>query len=297
MPSWFPAQFDLDAAARGAREILLGQGQSPESMAPGATGRVVFSDADFTLLQTTTPVFLTHKTTGQRMVDGATGQPLALRESPGRYLHDLLAQAKARQPGLSWDDYTFDFTQMGCAEEILRQDVIGPALDVLKDSDQDPASRDFVVTARSAEAVPGALRQALRNHGADIDGVLTVNNADQVEKMGIPAEVPAEGKKALVMAALLKLHDPSLAVVRTVTFMDDTDTNLVAAMTTLPRLFPHIAFEFVDVVHVGRRNFEKRVVARSGQDGNLVDGQGRPMSAADVERYRSQDAPLEHSLR
>jgi hypothetical protein len=290
MPSWYPANFDVKAAAVGARDILLEQGLPPGEL-DSPVERLVLSDADFTLIKTTTPVFLTHKVTGERLQDPATGHALELHETPGKNLAALLKETQARLPAVNVAEFAFDFSRLGSAGELLHQKPIAAAVNELKRSNRDALSRDFVVTARSGEAVAGGLKQSLGQHGASLDGVLTVNNTQQAARLGIPENLTTEGKKALAMAALLELMGPREASVRHVKFMDDTDANLVAAMTTLPRLFPRVAFEFVDVVHKGGGRFELEVVARSNKKGELVDGHGHPMSAARLESYKSQDRP------
>lgn len=290
MPSWFPPAFDLDAAAQGARDILLAQGVSPSAFEHKAE-HLVLSDADFTLLETTTPIYLVSRSHGERLMDPATGRPVELRETPGKNLTVLLRELQERLPVVDLSAFTCDFTALGSAAELLNQTPIAAAMDVIRQGNQDPLSREYVVTARSsAEVVPG-LKRALGNHGARLDGVLTVNNVEQARMLGIPDSVPTEGKKALAMAALLKLNGPSGASVRSVKFMDDSDANLVAAMTVLPRLFPDVEFEFVDVVHKGGGQFELDVVARTGSHGQLLDARGHKLGAAQLDAYRSQDRP------
>src|SRR2546428_8572870 len=48
-PAWYPAGFDLDAAARGAKDILTAEGISPDTIGPGKADKVVFTDVDLTL--------------------------------------------------------------------------------------------------------------------------------------------------------------------------------------------------------------------------------------------------------
>jgi hypothetical protein len=45
----------MKAAAAGARAILEAQGEKPETIGPGKADKIVFTDADHTLLKTNTP--------------------------------------------------------------------------------------------------------------------------------------------------------------------------------------------------------------------------------------------------
>src|SRR5262249_1789447 len=106
-------------------------------------------------------------------------------------------------------------------------------------------------------------------------------------------------RKALINAALIHAHDPSGKVMRNVKFIDDNDDNLKASMELLPKLFPHINFEFIDVVHKKDGHFEHRTVAKTGHNagGALVGPNGALFKAEDIAKYSSDDSRFEGTTR
>ena len=93
-------------------------------------------------------------------------------------------------------------------------------------------------------------------------------------------------RKHILMASAIALYQPAR-----VRFLDDGDKNLKATMELLPRLFPEVDFEFVDVVHARTGHFEHRVIASSGASpGTLVDAQGDLFTDEEIRAYRSEEA-------
>ncbi len=298
LPSWYPKDFDLDRAAAAAAAILREQGEPPGSIGPGKARSIVFTDADLTLLQTSVPVYLAHRETGELLADPATGRPFELGLGPDRDQTKELAELKVRHPDVRFDDYRFDFRAFDSAEEILATPEIPQTTGLLRRSDRGgPQNREIVVTARQFDSVPPAIDRYLAARGVDANGVFAVKSPAHAPKLGVDRpDLGTPERKALAMAALLKVYAPAAAEVDTVKVLDDGDWNLAAAAELLPKLFPKTRFEFVDVVHAGGGKYEHRVMARSapgGKQGDLVDGAGRPVPPDLLAKraYRSADAP------
>lgn len=286
LPDWFPLEFDLQRASAGVRQVLESQGADPRSIGPGLCDRVVFTDADHTLLDTRTSVYLKHKGTGERLIDPTTGKPLAL----GREFERELAAAKGRLTEVPWHLYEPDFSEFLVDGEVVRTPLIAETVSKLEDADRNARSREFVITARNSETAGAELMASLALHGVNIQGVFAVNSDTLQNSLAIPKGLTSAQKKALVMAAILLTYDPEQSRIRRVSFMEDGDANLVAAMQLLPKLFPGIRFEFVDVVNVGHE-FRHVEVARTHPDGELVGPEGRALSLREIDGYSSPDAP------
>jgi hypothetical protein len=291
LPSWYPPGFDLDKAAREARGILEAQGEPPDSIGPGKAKTLIFTDADLTLINSAPPSLLKHKQTGEHLKHPETGEVLRLGLGPERDAKKDLARLKTQYPSVPWRDYKLDDSAYGSRAEILATPAIGSTVRTLKASDRNPASRDFVITARSHGTVAPALDEYLRGKGADINGVFAVNHIPTAAKLGT-LKLSSQQKKAVTMAALLKLYQPADARLDTVKFLDDTDKNLVASMQLLPKLYPKTRFEFYDVVHTGNERFERVLVARSDlrRPGELVDSKGKLLTPEQIAAYKSEDA-------
>ena len=291
LPEWYPGSWDLDGAAAAARGIIEAQGEKPESIGPGKCREVVFTDADHTIIKSSTPVYMVHKRTGEHMRHPETGRLLMLGVKGAGYKEEL-ASLKESYPEAGWGDYKKDFRDFGSIAEVMRTPEIGETIDRLERSDRDRGSRDFIITARHLASSVPALDEYLAARDVDINGVFPVNNGTIAKKMGYSRlRVTSPQRKALVMASLLKLYDPDSANVRKVTYLEDKDENLVAAMELLPKLFPDVRFEFKDVVHRGDERFEQELVARTGRSGELKDGAGRVLTTEELGSYASVDAP------
>lgn len=248
LPAWYPADYDLKAAAARARAVLARQGEPLESIDPHQVDRLLFCDADHTFLQTHTPLYLRHRETGERLrlPSKSGGLPRLVQfGAPGL---PSLKELQERHSAVDWGRYETDFTDYNSIKEILNTEEITPTLDTLRASDADPRCRDFIITARSGEAVPAGLDEFQAARAVDSNGVFAVNNPEQNAVMGLPEGVTPPQKKAFAMAALISLYDAPGAPLQSVKFLDDADDNLQSSIELLPQLFPHIRFEFIDVV-------------------------------------------------
>lgn len=119
-----------------------------------------------------------------------------------------------------------------------------------------------------------------------------VNNKGQNDIMGLTGQpLSSAQKKAVTMAALLELYGPGTAEVKKVKYLDDTDSNLVAAMELIPKMFPHIKFEFYDVVHRKSGRYDQELVAKTTGAGELKDAKGKVFGPDRIAGYKSADAP------
>lgn len=289
LPAGWPPSFDLGRAAAGVVDILAAQGK-PDA---GVAAAITFTDADLTLFEAPAlPTYLVHAKTGALLMHPETGQPVRLGMGPGRDAKAEQAELAAAYPSLDLSAYRQDNREFDSVANILSAQPIPVTVDALKQSAD--TRRQFVVTARGSNtAVRDGLAAYLERREVPMDGVFMIYHAEEASKLGLDAQVKGQGqRKALTMAAVLHRYDPSMATVRHVRFIDDNDENLRAAMTLLPALFPRIRFEFVDVVHEGHGQYRHQTVARSSRDGGLADARGQALSAADIEAYRSADAPL-----
>lgn len=300
MPAWLPASFDWNKASAGALSMLTTQGEPAATIGAGKADKVIFTDVDLTLLKTDTPTLLKHKVTGAYLRDPGTGKLVLFHE-----LKKELDALKLKYPTFKFDDYAPDFREFGSVAELLRTNVIAEDVRLLRRSDADAKSRDFVITARSDDIMIDALDLLLTQKGIDINGVFAVNGPTAVSQIGMtppvdpsaPAGTPPAWKlsssqrKAVTMAAIL-MNYGGQDHVKHVKFLDDGDDNLQAAMDLLPKMFPKIKFEFLDVEHVGNKKFKQRLVAYTGEKGELFDKTGKPYSTDAIRAYTDNDVPM-----
>jgi hypothetical protein len=286
LPAWFPPGFDLEKATASVRDYLIGLGAKPESFTPGAAKRIVFADADQTLVQTATPVYVRHKETGELLKHPVTGRLVLLGIGPTRSQGGELKALQAAHPEVPWSDYAMDYKEMGAITEILRTPEIAVGMNYLRQAEADPQARAFIITARSNNDAIDGFKEYLAQRDLKIDGVLTVNTARTAEVMGFEMGLDTPAKKALVMAALIKAYGG----IPSAHFLDDTDENLHGSMQLLPRLLPETSFCFSDVVHTGGGEYERVVAGRSAYPGQLVDAKFQPIDDGKVTEYRSRDA-------
>ena len=287
-PAWYPPGTDLHRIGQAARTILEGQGCVPKSFGKNYVENIVFTDADHTLMKTNTPVLLRNKETGEVVHHPKTGEVIKL---DGKRYKELLAELKKEFPNEPWDQVEFDYSGMASARELKRQPGIGETLEMLREANAKRKGREFIITARSADNMPVAFDRYTATRGVELDGVFPVNGPQTLATLGIDPSLPTPHKKAIIMAALIDLYGPG--AMKTVRFFEDGDANLIAAMELLPRLYPHIAFEFVDVVHDGQQHFSQHTAGTSpaGMSG-VLNEQGQPMTDGELRNYHSDDVPL-----
>ena len=263
-------------------------------MVPGQADKLVFTDVDLTLLKTDTPTLLKSKTTGQYFHDPASGKLKLLFD----YASDVAA-LKLKYPAIDFNDYAPDFREFGSVTELLRTNVIPEDVRLLKKSDADPKSRDFVITARSDDIMIDALDLLLTEKGIDINGVFPVNGPSATAKLGLNAPVDPNApagtppawklssaqKKAVSMASIMLAYGGQDAI-KKVKFLDDTDDNLKAAIDLLPKMFPKTRFEFVDIEHTGGKKFKQVLMAFTGAGGEVFDAKTKkPFSQDGIKAY------------
>ncbi len=290
-PAWSKT-FDFVAGTAAARAILIAQGQKPETIGPGLINRIVFSDADLTLLDTSTPVLLKNATTGAhlRYPEGTprAGHLVLLGGGAERNADKELADLKLALPTLDWASYGPDYSEFNSLSEILRSGIIPDDLSTLKRSDKDPKSKDFVITSRSATYTAEYMNEVLFRQGIDINGVFAVNEATQAAQLNTGAMSSAQ-KKAVTMASLILAYGGADSI-KNVRFMDDTDKNLKAAWELLPKMFPTIHFDFVDVIEsAGKSEFKHQGVAHTTAGGELAGADGKKLSVEGLAAYKSAD--------
>lgn len=293
LPEGYPKSVDLGALARAAKEILSAQGMAEADFV--GVQRLMLTDADLTLFDSPViPVLLRHNQSHELLNHPDTHEPLRLGIGPDRDVMKEYNAIRGAHEEIAWKEYTPEPASVSHLANILAAKEILPTIHSVKTANADQSSREIVVTARGGDdSVVAGIRELLGRHGARLDGAVMLYHPEHRQKLGLTDEVKGQGrKKALAMAALLTLFDPQSATLKRVRFMDDNDDNLIAAMQLLPKLFPNIRFEFVDVVHLGQGRFEPRLVARSQRGGTIKDAAGKRLDAAQISAYRSQDAPL-----
>lgn len=287
LPAWYPRSWNLEKAAQGAAEILKAQGKPPSSQ---PAKRIVFSDADLTLLKTTVGFNLADPQ-GKLVLNPATGKPILLEIGGGKG-GDNLEALKKKYPSLPWDTYSKAHAGYDDPDVVQRHQGIPETMKFLRASERHKGDEQYVITARWDERIPGAIDERLKKEKVNLEGVFVALNDEQSKRLGFTPEMTTPQRKALTMAAMLKLRDPESALIRKVTFMEDNDPNMRAAMDLLPKLFPKVRFEFVDVVHQGGGRFVRHPIAHSEGNGPaLVDKKGRPFTQQQVEGYTSPDKP------
>lgn len=283
IPGWYPAAFDLAAATTGAKGILTGQGH--DLAAPG-TRHVVFSDIDQTILKTVQPVLLRNAAGG--LLHEPDGTLIMI---PDKDFVGALNKLKAKYPTLDWASYSPDFSEFNSVDGILNTPSIATTVAALKKAKQDPATRVVLITARSGDNTADAMHEYSRRHGFPIDGVMAVNNKAQNIALGMtdPA-LKSAMKKAISMAANLKLMDPDGTKIQDVTYYEDGDDNMADAMQLLPAMFPAIKFRFVDLIHTGHRHFVQKEVSKTGSCGALTSSvDGHTLTPDEIAGYKSVD--------
>lgn len=196
-PDWYAADFDLDATVDGVEGVLAEQASGPAD----GIRRLVFSDADRTLLKTSAPLLLRHKDTGALFRDPETGLPVILLGD------EQLEKYQERFPNVDWSQWRKEWKEFGSVAEILRSPAIGETLDVMRASDAAADSREFVITARFLSDVDFGLDAWLAAKGVDVDGVMVVNHFVIRKKLGLNGHgFASEHRKAVTMAALMKLY-------------------------------------------------------------------------------------------
>jgi glycerophosphoryl diester phosphodiesterase len=285
LPDWYPKNWDMQAAARGAADILKAQGKPPDLTKPAK--ELIFSDADLTLIKATVGMRL-RDADGNLVMNPDTGKPIVMLSGGGAKNGDDLEALKRNHPELPWATFKEDHAQYDSPEAILSSKPIPETLNKLREEQRKDGTKEFVITARWDQKVVGGMDQYMKKQGVKLDGVFVALNDEQSKALGFTPELTTPQRKAMAMAALITLHDPKAAKVHKVTFMEDNDANLSASMQLLPKLFPKVKFEFDDVVHTGGGHFERRVVAKSDEKSSaLLTASGKPMTADAIAHYSS----------
>lgn len=294
LPSWYPQNFDLAGAGEGVKSILEAQGQAASDIGSGQVHKLVFSDGDGTLLATKEPVYLKNKATGQYLTYPGTHDLVMIPGVTSRDTAAGMAALKKKFPDLPLDQYSLDFSEYGSMANLLRTGAVKPMVERLEQTELDPSSRDFVITARTDDPVVPAMKQWSEQHGLDLHGTFITGNQGMGKAMHFTDAAFTSGqKKAVAMAAAIQAYGPEN--IQSLEFHDDGDDNLAASMQLLPKLYPNIDFKFYDSVSKGNFKFEPRLIAHS-EDGKLVSdgwgngvGSGTAVSDEQVAAYTSTD--------
>ena len=288
IPAWYPSDYNLSEAVEAATQILRDQGMQVDDTVH--VNKIIFSDADHTLLKTQTPILLKNKTTGQLFKDPETKKVLRL---PNRSFLEALENLKKRYPNQPWDEFEIDFNEMGSIVAIDVTPPIEHIIDILKCSDKSKNNKEFIITARSSTSVAPAMEDYFKNFDLELDGTFAVNNPEINSLLKLQGQgLSAAHKKAITMAALIKLYSP-----KEVSFYDDGDDNLQAAMDLLPGLFPDLPLRFYDIIHIGQSRFKLSPVAFTRLGGVVISScDGRVWSKEEIRSYSSKDAPLPDEL-
>ena len=280
-PGWYPAAFDMTAAVNGVKSIETTQGHD------NSTGvqHVVFSDIDQTLLKTTQPVLL--RNAAGALLHDPDGNLIMI---PDKDFVGALNKLKAQFPTLDWASYSPDFSEFNSIDGILATPSISTTVAALKAAKKDANTRVVLITARSGDNTSDAMHEYFHRRHLAIDGVMAVNNKAQVLAIGMTdPTLKSAMKKAIAMAANLKLMDPDGTKVKDVTYYEDGDDNMVAAMQLLPAMFPGVKFRFVDLIHTGHRHFVQKEVSTTGPCGALVGTDGHTLTPDEITGYKSTD--------
>ncbi|MGM0440166.1 MAG: hypothetical protein ACQEP8_03520 [Chlamydiota bacterium] len=281
IPEWYPKSYNLDYASKIAEELLATQeGEDPQL---SEVQRINFSDADHTLLQTTTPLFLKHKKTGTLLTYPDSEELIRIPNNADA--EDI----KQLYPYVNLEDYVVDYHEMGSIVAIDITPPVQPMLVRLKSAAKKPNSKEYIITARSENTVPPALKDYFSRKGLLIDAVFPVNNEALAQELKYSSlNLSIAQKKALIMAVIIH----ACPQIKEVSFYDDGDDNLRRAMHLLPLIFPSIHYRFFDVIHTSQGLFKITLVAESDDHGALVTSTGEPFTSEDIENYRSTDHPL-----
>jgi hypothetical protein len=288
LPKWYPRRYDLVSAAKGARAILRAQG---EPFDPPPTS-LTFTDADLTYLKTTVGDVAVDKR-GRAVLNPETNRPIVTRVGANPSMGDDVPALVKRHPELKKQIADFDYSAWEDPERLLHEQTIPSTLKLLRAADRRPGDKQVVVTARVSNPVLKAMVLKLREGNVQPDGIFSVWNDAMARRLKLPDNLDTPQRKALTLAASILAYDPEGTRLKRVRFIDDTDDNLRAAMQLLPKLFPHLRFEFMDVVHTASGTFRPTVVARSGPvPGALIGADGKAFGARQIQAYASADAPL-----
>jgi hypothetical protein len=284
LPAWLPATFNFGNASAGVATVLAAQGHPAASMT--GVHHVVFSDIDQTLLKTVQPV-LFRNAAGQLLHD-TDGNLIMI---PDKDFVGALNALKAKFPALDWASYHPDFSEFNSIDGILHTPEIPTTVNALKNAKKDASTRVVLITARSGDNTADAMAEYFHRRNLAVDGVMAVNNPGQNAATGMTdPTLKSAWKKSLAMAANLKLMDPDGTQVKDVTYFEDGDDNMVAAMQLLPAMFPSVKFRFVDLIHTGHRHFAQKEISTSGTCGQLLSsGDGHALSPDDISGYKSVD--------
>lgn len=276
LPSWAPSDFSL--AKSVMKEFLEAQGVNFNT----PYNEVIFTDVDMTLVNTNTATLVRNKETGAYLTDPKTGRLMMLGVGRDKNIGGDFDKLKAKYPQIPWDKYDLSFVgEFGSASELFHSKPIPNLIQQLKKLKNQPQILKLINTARGNPVMAPTLTSYLSHHQAPVHGAIILGEGSPISgKMQID-KLSTARRKAVAMAATLLLLDHSK--IKTVPFWDDTDDNLKAAMELLPKMFPHIRFEFVDVIHQGNNKFRVKTVAKS-KNGELP-----TMSAVGIRNYKSKD--------
>jgi len=296
-PRKVPEWFTLDERAfttlvDRVRNELRNQGAPLSSFVPGRVSRLLMTDADHTLIKTSSPIFVL--TEDKNLLRDRNGKIVMLGLKSADYKREFAALV-AKYPPEQSRHFTLDFTEYGSIQSVLEAREIESTLREMRLSElSGDDKRVFVITARSNDTAIGALEEYLLDRRVSADGIFAVNNTKQMDALGLATpKLNTAQRKAVVMAALIQVYSSLARPLEELKFLDDTDENLIAAMQLLPSLFPRTRFEFADVVHEGRGHYEQRLVAQGR--GRLTGPTGRALTDDEIASYRSKDLPLNHS--
>jgi hypothetical protein len=295
LPDWYPVndqglQWLADLVRQ---ELTQHQGAPLSSFVPGRVRHLLITDADHTLFQTSSPIFVRVKGGGLLRDKAGKLVMLGLKSPDYKREFDKLLKTFPADKRAALE---LDFTEYGSIKSVLEAREIESTLREMRVAElSGDDKRMFVITARGNETAMTALEEYLADRRITADGIFGVNNPKQMDALGLGRfRLTTAQRKAMVMAVLLKLYEGQHRPIESVKFLDDTDENLIAAMQLLPKLFPKTKFEFADVVHTGKGHFEQRLVATSAGK-QLLNAEGQELSAKEIDTYRSFDKPLEHS--
>lgn len=296
LPAWYPIGFDWTKAVEGASRILRAQGEPVAALAPGSCRALTFTDFDHTITQSGAPIALRRKTRfpgepEELLRDPRTGHLVMLGVERSQWVKDYEA-LRAALPEIDWDDYEPDFREAGSLVQTLKAKEVPQSIELLRASGRGADRRNIVVTARQEDRAIHAVAEYFKVREIPLAATFAVWTQAHGETLGLDrAPLNTGQRKALTMAAILKLYAPTGNEVRQVRFLEDDDDNLRAAMQLLPRMFPEMSFEFVDVIHRGAGIFEHATVARA-EGGVLRKPDGARLTADELAAYRSPDVRL-----
>jgi hypothetical protein len=264
-----------------------------EALVQKGVRELVLTDMDGTFIQTNVTMHIRDKVTGELLKDPRTGELFSLGLGrPGREAKDF-ERIQKQLPTVEWSRYELDQSDFGSEERILAAEHIALTRKCLQRLERHKGALEFVVTGRWHDTVAPAFQKRLQQEGLHPTASFVMAAPSQAGPLKFPVSMPVSERKAVTMAALIRVLDPEGTHLKRVTFLDDSDGNLRDAMTLLPRMFPKISLHFMDIVDKGGGHFVLREAASSGKSpGTLVNRRGRPMTQHDVDAYRSKDVVL-----